>query len=104
MECEGGSEAYNEKEKREITMGFFQQLLSSNGVDDFTHMLSGIIVSIFSNINQCLLAKHSVKKVDKTLKEMGPKKAPNFDGFLYYSFNGIGTLFESISLNIALAF
>ncbi|KAA3467389.1 reverse transcriptase [Gossypium australe] len=76
-----GSAAANEKEIEEIALTYFTDLFESRGVEDVTHILSGVKSCISESMNQSLTAPYTETDIIEALKGMGPKKATDFDGF-----------------------
>lgn len=81
LECVDGSFMHNDRDLEELATGFFQKLFTSDGVNDFTHILSGIDTSILDDMNQILLTDFTKEDVWNALKSMGPMKTPGFDSF-----------------------
>ncbi|KAK5836154.1 hypothetical protein PVK06_011910 [Gossypium arboreum] len=82
LEREDGTVASTKDEIGELATEYFQNLISSNGIGDLSHILLGINTSIFHEKNIFLLAKFTEEDVNTTLTEMRPTKALGFDGFL----------------------
>ncbi|KAK5785353.1 hypothetical protein PVK06_039927 [Gossypium arboreum] len=81
LETNDGKEIYDESEIKGAATAYFQNLFSSNGMGNLSHLLSGIDNSITQDINATLLAKYSAEEVYMALKGMGPSKAPGHYDF-----------------------
>ncbi|KAA3455898.1 reverse transcriptase [Gossypium australe] len=80
LETEEGMEVTSDVEVSDTATRYFQELFTSNGVGD-SHILDGIDASISAVANVVLQSPYSVDEIQKALKEMGPTKAPDYDGF-----------------------
>lgn len=86
LECANGTLVYTDKDLKDLATRVFQNLFTSSGVGDFSHILSRIDASISSEINRALAAEFTKEEVYCVLKNMGPTKALGFDEFptLFY--------------------
>lgn len=82
LDTNDGKEIFEEPEINETATKYFQNLFSSNGVGNLSHLLTGINNSISLDINTTLLVKYTAEKIFIAVKGMGPTKAPGYDGFL----------------------
>lgn len=76
-----GKEACSEHELAKIAKNYFQNIFSSKGIGDFTHVLSGIEAKIDEETNRMLLTTFSQEEIVVALQEMRLTKAPEEDGF-----------------------
>ncbi|KAK5811500.1 hypothetical protein PVK06_026837 [Gossypium arboreum] len=81
LESDDGREISDESAINESASNYFQNLFSSNGTGNLSHILKGIHSNISSDINTDLLVPFTAAKVFSALKEIGPTKAPGCDGF-----------------------
>ncbi|KAA3477206.1 reverse transcriptase [Gossypium australe] len=104
LESVEGQEISDELEINEAALNYFQNLFSSNGVGNLSHLLTGIGTNISSEINTALLATYTAKEVYLALKGMGPTKAPGCDSFPVLFFqrfcHTVGKYVEAFCLRI----
>ncbi|KAA3460308.1 reverse transcriptase [Gossypium australe] len=87
LESDEGREITDDSEIKETATSFFQELFTTNGVKDPSHLLMGIENKISLEFNTVLLSLFTAEKVQTALKGMGPTKAPRPDDFpvLFFS-------------------
>ncbi|KAG8475580.1 hypothetical protein CXB51_032446 [Gossypium anomalum] len=81
LETEDGRDIFDETAINEAASNYFQNLFSSRGIDNLSHLLRGINSNISSDVNADLLVPFTAEEVFLALKGMGPAKAPGCDGF-----------------------
>lgn len=92
LESDKGGKITDETEINKAATLFFQKLFSSNGIEDLSHLLTGIEINISSDINTSLLSAYTTEEVHSVLKGIWPTKAPGSDGFPTLFFSDFGTL------------
>lgn len=65
----------------EVFMGYFQEMYSSSGLEDYQDCLSVVQPRVSHAMNERLLQPFLPKEVDSALSQMHPLKAPGPDGF-----------------------
>lgn len=81
LDTDDRNEIFEESEINETATKYFQNLFSTNGVGNLSHLLTCINNSISSNINTTLLAKYTAEEIFIAVKGIEPTKAPGYDGF-----------------------
>lgn len=81
LDNDEGQRITEEAEINEIATQYFQKLFSTNGVGDFSHLLTGIENSISPDTNKTILESFTAEEIFLAVKGMGATKAPGHDGF-----------------------
>ncbi|MBA0754230.1 hypothetical protein Gogos_022353, partial [Gossypium gossypioides] len=65
-----------------VAMNYFNDLFSSKGIGDTTHLLSGVNRCVTIEMNNGLTTEFKVEEVQKALKFIGPTKSVGENGFI----------------------
>ncbi|KAA3465378.1 reverse transcriptase [Gossypium australe] len=92
---EDGRKTSDEGEMENIARNYFQNLFLLKGFGNTDHILFGIKICVSKEVNSKLIAKYMKEEVIVALKEMGPTKVFEDDGFLALFFQQFWHIVES---------